>query len=61
MIETQQAKPVCKVRGMVAPNAVCGHVIVGMRSCGFGGHCEHKSVAEMIIQFVQNGAGKQPD
>lgn len=48
-----EEKPVCKVGGMVAPDAVCSHVIVGMKHCGFKGDCAHKSVAEMIINKVK--------
>jgi hypothetical protein len=44
---------------MLAPNAMCGHVIVGMKYCGFSGNCQHKSVAEMIenkVKEATNGA-----
>lgn len=47
-------KPTCKVHGMLAPNAMCGSVIVGMKYCGATYHCEHKSHAEMIVNFVRD-------
>ena len=37
-------EPTCKVHGMIQPGAMCGHIIVGLKHCGFGGDCEHKSI-----------------
>lgn len=54
MSNSEQVKPTCKVRGMVAPNAMCGQIIVGLKYCGFKGDCEHKSTAEMIVQMVKD-------
>lgn len=45
-------KPTCKVGGFIQPNAMCGHVIVGMKYCGFDGDCRHKSCAEMLAERV---------
>lgn len=49
-------KPTCKVHGMIQPRAMCGHVLVGLKYCGFKGDCEHKSTAEMIVKFVKDAA-----
>lgn len=35
-------KFLCKVNGRIAPGAMCGSVIVGMKYCGHKGGCEHK-------------------
>lgn len=32
----------CAVKGMINPGAMCGAVIVGNKSCGFKGECEHQ-------------------
>lgn len=37
-------KPLCKVNGRIAPGAMCGSIIVGMKYCGFAGECQHKEV-----------------
>jgi len=34
--------PLCAVRGMIQPGAMCGKVIVGMKYCGHAGECKHK-------------------
>ena len=54
-------KPICKVHGMLAPQAMCGHVLVGLKYCGFSGNCEHKSTAEMIVKLVKDAATNQGD
>lgn len=37
------AKPLCAVNGRIAPNAMCGSVIVGMKYCGAKpGTCPHQ-------------------
>ena len=53
-MNNQVNKPTCKVHGMVAPNGMCGHVIVGLKYCGFKGDCPHKSSAEMIVNLVRD-------
>lgn len=53
-------KPTCKVNGMVAPMAMCGHIIVGMKYCGFTGDCQHKSHAEVIGKIVTLVANQRP-
>ena len=35
------SKPLCAVRGLVAPGAMCGKHIAGGK-CGFAGECEHQ-------------------
>lgn len=35
-------KSECLVRGLISKGAMCGHVIVGGRECGYSGDCEHK-------------------
>jgi|GEM_PF-6704673 len=50
------SKPTCNVRGMIQPRVMCGHVIVGMKYCGFSGDCPHKSCAEMIVEHVKEQA-----
>lgn len=47
------SKPICKVKGMIQPGAMCGYVIVGMKHCGFSGDCEHKACGEMIVEHVE--------
>lgn len=43
MIEIKhQEMPLCGVGGMIAPGAMCGSVIVGMKYCGYTGECQHK-------------------
>ena len=37
-----EARPLCAVRGMVRPGAMCGEVIVGGEFCGHAGECPHK-------------------
>lgn len=54
-------RPTCKVHGMIRRGAMCGHVIVGLKYCGFGGDCPHKSCADMIIEKVQADAAAQAD
>ena len=46
-------KPICQVRGLIRPNVMCGHILVGGNHCGFSGECKHKSCANMIIDRVQ--------
>lgn len=53
MTTNTELKPTCKVHGMVAPNAMCGSIIVGMKYCGFRGDCEHKSTTEMVVSLVK--------
>lgn len=45
---------------MVAPMAMCGHIIVGMKYCGFTGDCQHKSHAEVIGKIVTLVANQRP-
>jgi hypothetical protein len=33
---------------------MCGHVLVGLKYCGFKGDCQHKSSAEVIVTLVKN-------
>ena len=42
---TEDMKPKCSVRGLIFKGAMCGHVIVGGRKCGYVGDCEHKRSA----------------
>lgn len=32
----------CAVKGQIRPGAMCGSVIIGNKSCGFAGECEHQ-------------------
>lgn len=47
------SKPTCKVHGMIQPRVMCGHIIVGLKYCGFSGDCQHKSCAEMVVEHVK--------
>jgi DNA segregation ATPase FtsK/SpoIIIE-like protein len=38
-------RPLCAVRGLIRPGAMCGSVIVGGELCGFKGKCEHQRAA----------------
>ena len=38
-------KPLCKVNGRIAPRAMCGAIIVGLKYCGYSGACDHKQEA----------------
>lgn len=51
----QQERPICKVHGMIAPRAMCGSVIVGLKYCGFSGECQHKgsSVEALAIKAMR--------
>jgi len=51
-------KPLCNVRGRIAPGAMCGSIIVGAKHCGHDGACEHK--VEFIDCAACNGAEGLP-
>lgn len=57
-------KKQCAVRGLLAapmprmPGAMCGHVIVIGKLCGYAGQCEHQREAEpkqVAAQQTQGG------
>ena len=54
-----QERPLCAVRGLIRPGAMCGSVIVGGKLCGFDGACPHKVAAQ--IQNMPAGAGGERD
>ena len=32
----------CAVSGLVKPRAMCPHIIVGAKACGYSGDCDHQ-------------------
>ena len=42
-------KTKCAVRGLVQPNAMCGHLIVGGSLCAYKGSCQHQQSQSAAI------------
>ena len=48
------SKPLCSVAGVVAPGAMCGHVIVGRKYCGAPpGDCEHQKAEHVTREGIE--------
>ncbi|MGB6096404.1 MAG: hypothetical protein WBF95_08915 [Comamonas thiooxydans] len=58
----QEQKKQCAVRGLLAspmrgiPGAMCGHIIVSGKQCGFAGQCEHQREPETNAQRAAQAA-----
>lgn len=51
--EGQEAQK-CGVRGLIRPNAMCGHMIVG-GNCGFSGVCQHQIQSAALEKEPNHG------
>ncbi len=38
----EMTRPVCALKGMIRPGAMCSQIIVGLKYCGYKGECPHK-------------------
>lgn len=56
-------KPECKCKGMLGPNAICGHVTVNSNRCSApaDAECEHKGGYDRGFQRNQNNEGDLVD
>lgn len=41
-------RPICAVKGLVRPGAMCGAIIVGGKYCGHNGECSHKLITPSV-------------
>lgn len=55
-LNTPTARPGCAVRGLVAPRAMCGAVIVGGQFCGSDKPCQHKVLPKPVAPLQEGGA-----
>ena len=53
-------KPKCVVRGLVRPNAMCGHLIVGGALCAYKGSCQHQQPQSAAINDPDNARHAKP-
>lgn len=49
-------RPKCKVDGIINRMLACGHVIVGDKTCGYEGFCQHQEIANGLPSTVQSEA-----
>lgn len=55
----EETRPTCAVRGMIRPMAMCGHVIVGLKFCGYkGDDCPHKVLPKSQQDLSTKGSQK---
>lgn len=52
--QTEPPKPTCAVKGLIAPRAMCGHIIVGLKYCGYSGNCPYKREPEKVAMEAKD-------
>ena len=53
-------KSKCAVRGLVQPNAMCGHLIVSGFFCAYKGSCQHQQSQSAAINEPDNARHAKP-